>query len=214
MDSESTITEWLPPHRFSADSHDDMGPGDPTVATEWIVEAQAGGTCVVRVVHSWFTEKDDWDQQFIGHAYGWLSFFRVLNLYMERFSGQPSAPAQLMGVSQNDKESAWSALMSQLGIEGAEVGSRVESSGGAPALAGDVAYAGHPMWPEDLLLAIDKPGPGIVHIVAHPMDMTYLTIRFYFFGENAAETAAKAQSDWQPWLDAHFPFPMPAGEPS
>jgi hypothetical protein len=37
---------------------------------------------------------------------------------------------------------------------------------------------------------------------------------FIFYGADAADTAAKAQSDWQPWLDAHFPFPMPAGEPS
>ena len=71
-----TITAWEPPHRFVAESRDDMGPDDPTVATEWIVEARAGGTCVVRVVHSWFTSKDDWDEQFEGHSYGWLAFFR------------------------------------------------------------------------------------------------------------------------------------------
>ena len=42
MDSLATITEWDPPHRFVADSRDDMGPDDPTVATEWIVEARGG----------------------------------------------------------------------------------------------------------------------------------------------------------------------------
>src|SRR5262245_56671936 len=61
MDSLSTITEWEPPRRFVADSRDDMGRDDPTVATEWIVEARGSGKCVVRVVHRWFTEKDDWD---------------------------------------------------------------------------------------------------------------------------------------------------------
>ena len=73
MESLSTITAWDPPHRFVADSRDDMGPDDPTVATEWIVEARSGGTCVVRVVHSWFTSSDDWDDQFEGHTYGWIS---------------------------------------------------------------------------------------------------------------------------------------------
>ena len=43
MESLSTITTWEPPHRFVADSRDDMGPDDPTVATEWIVEARSGG---------------------------------------------------------------------------------------------------------------------------------------------------------------------------
>ena len=66
MESLSTVTAWDPPHRFAADSRDDMGPDDPTVATEWIVEARSGGACVVRVVHSWFTSSDDWDDQFEG----------------------------------------------------------------------------------------------------------------------------------------------------
>lgn len=61
MDSLSTITAWEPPHRFAANSGEDMGPDHPTIATEWIVEARSGGICVVRVVHSWFTSRDDWD---------------------------------------------------------------------------------------------------------------------------------------------------------
>src|SRR5687767_14496038 len=80
MDSHSTITAWDPPRRYAADSRDDMGPDDPTIATEWIVEARAGGACVVRVVHSWFASTDDWDNQFEGHSYGWLAFFRILRL--------------------------------------------------------------------------------------------------------------------------------------
>src|SRR6202008_3984929 len=37
MDSLATITAWEPPPRFVAESRDDMGPDDPTVATEWSV---------------------------------------------------------------------------------------------------------------------------------------------------------------------------------
>ena len=116
MESLSTITTWEPPHRFVADSRDDMGPDDPTVATEWIVEARSGGTCVVRVVHSWFTSSDDWDDQFEGHTYGWISFFRVLRLYLEHFRGQPGSPFQLMGVAPEPKSEAWEALTSRLGL--------------------------------------------------------------------------------------------------
>src|SRR4030095_16972961 len=72
MQSEATITAWEAPHRFVAESRDDMGPEGPTVATEWIVEARAGGTCTVRVVHSWFTSSETWDDQFAGHTYGRL----------------------------------------------------------------------------------------------------------------------------------------------
>ena len=106
MESLSTITTWEPPHRFVADSRDDMGPDDPTVATEWIVEARSGGACVVRVVHGWFTSGNDWDDQFEGHTYGWISFFRVLRLYLEHFRGQRGSPFQLMGVARSRSPSA------------------------------------------------------------------------------------------------------------
>src|SRR5262245_43841458 len=61
MDSIATITTWEPPHRFIAETLE----GPPgTVATQWTVEAKSGGTCVVRVVHSWFASTDDWNGQF------------------------------------------------------------------------------------------------------------------------------------------------------
>src|SRR5262249_8648956 len=70
MDSTSKILEWQPPKRFAAES--DMGmPGAPRMATEWTVEARAGGTCLVRVVHSLFASTDDWDNQLKGVEEGW-----------------------------------------------------------------------------------------------------------------------------------------------
>jgi uncharacterized protein YndB with AHSA1/START domain len=191
MESLSTITTWEPPHRFVADSRDDMGPDDPTVATEWIVEARSGGTCVVRVVHSWFTSSDDWDDQFEGHTYGWISFFRVLRLYLEHFRGQPGSPFQLMGVAPEPKSEAWQALTSRLGLEGGAV----------------VEWAGQPEWPEELLLRLDEPAPGIAHIVVHPMGgQVYLTIRFYLYGDQASAVVARAEPTWQAWMNEHFPI--------
>src|SRR5450755_86035 len=53
MDASSTITSWNPPVSLGAEGSE-MSPGGPTMATEWTVEARSGGTCLVRVVHSWF----------------------------------------------------------------------------------------------------------------------------------------------------------------
>ena len=64
MDSVSTITEWDAPRRYVKEGS--CGPNAPTVATEWIVEARDGGTCLVRVVHSLFADTDDWDGQLTG----------------------------------------------------------------------------------------------------------------------------------------------------
>src|SRR5688500_7422839 len=210
MDSISTITEWSPPHKFVAESRDDMGPDDPTVATEWIVEARDGGRCVVRVVHRWFTEKDDWDDQFAGHTYGWLSFFRVLNAYLAHFPGQRGVPVQLMGVAPEPRDAAWHAFTTPLGLDGAAVGQRVETpvADGAPPLAGTVIWVGQPESPE-LLIRLDTPAPGIAHLVPHSMmGQVYLTTRFYLYGETAETAAARAETAWGAWIASRFPMPV------
>src|SRR5437870_1931392 len=96
MESVATIKTWNPSHSFVAEMEEE-GPGK--VATEWIVEARSGGTCVVRVVHRWFASTDDWDSQFEGHTHGWLAFFRILRLYLTYFRGQPCSAFQLMGAA-------------------------------------------------------------------------------------------------------------------
>jgi uncharacterized protein YndB with AHSA1/START domain len=200
MDSLSTITEWDPPRRFAADSRDDMAPGDPTIATQWSVEARDGGRCVVRVVHRWFTSKDDWDEQYEGTVHGWGSFFRVLRLYLTHFRGQHGRPVQAMGVAPEPKEAAWAALTGALGIDGARVGERVETAGGAPRLAGVVEWAGQPAWPEELLIRTEEPAPGIAHLVPHAMGgQVYLTVRLYLFGD-----AGGQEEEWQGWLGRRF----------
>lgn len=215
MDSLATITAWDPPHRFAADSSDDMGPGNPTVATEWIVEAKAGGTCVVRVVHSWVADSDRWDGQFEGHTYGWLSFFRVLRLYLAHFAGQHGMPVQVMGVAPEPKEAAWEAWTTPLGLKDALVGQAVRTPADAPALEGTVAWAGQPAWPEELLIRLDAPAPGIAHLVPHPMGgQVYLAMRLFLFGANPAEAAAEAQAAWQGWMDTHFAPAAAPGEAS
>src|SRR5262245_47418009 len=132
MDSVAKITVWEPPKRFVAEAQE--GPG--TVATEWTVEAKAGGTCTVRVVHSWFASTDDWDDQFEGHSYGWLSFFAILRLYLAYFRGQPCSPVQLTAISTDPK--AWDLLVQPLGLARVSVGARVTTPGDAPALRGVV----------------------------------------------------------------------------
>lgn len=98
-----------------------------------------------------------------------------------------------------------------LGLAGAAVGQRVSAQAGAPALAGTVEATGVPEWPE-LLVRLDAPGPGIAHLVPHAMmGQVFLTIRFFLYGDGAAEAAAAAEPVWQRWLGERFP---PAEEAS
>lgn len=208
MDSFATITAWDPPHRFAADSPDDMGPGGPAIATEWIVETRSGDTCVVRVVHSWFASDDAWDGQFESFTQGWPAFFRILRLYLARFSGQPAAEFQIMATAPEPKEAAWDKLVTPLGLRDATVGQEVNAPVGAPTLVGEVAWAGQPEWPEDYLLQLDLPAPGIAHFVPHPMEgQIFVTLRFYFYGDQAAQTVAQVEPVWNSWLQEKYAVP-------
>jgi uncharacterized protein YndB with AHSA1/START domain len=206
MDSVATITTWEPPHRFVADSSD-MGPDAPPVATEWIVEARSGDTCVVRVVHSWFLSTDDWDGQFEQAEFGWVELFRILRLVLTHFRGQPCSALQLMGVAAEPTSDAWAALAGPLRLTGASIGQRVRAPASAPPLAGLVEQVGPPEHPGQLL-RIDEPAPGLAHLFALPMGgQIYLSIRFFLFGDGAPAAAARAEPVWQAWLNEHFPAP-------
>lgn len=211
MDSFSTITEWQPPHRFVADSPEDLGPGGPKVASEWTVEARAGGTCVVRVVHRWFASTDDWDDQYEGTQYGWVVFFRILRLYLAHFRGQPCSAFQVMGVSAEAQSEAWKALAGPLGLAGAAEGGKVASPAGAPPFAGLVERVGPDEHPE-LLLRLDAPAPGLAHVFALPMGgQIFLVARMFLYGDRASEVVAGAEQAWQAWMNERFPMPSFGG---
>jgi hypothetical protein len=201
MESQATITEWDPPRRFVAETTDE---GPDTAATEWTVEARTGGACVVRVVHSWFASSDEWDDQFEGHTFGWLSFFRILRLYLAHFRGQPCSAFQVMGVAPEPLADAWEAFSRPLGLAGAVAGQRVSAPDGAPPLGGVVEQSGPPEGIE-LLLRLDAPAPGVAHLFPMAMDgRVYLSVRYFLYGEPAAPAAERAEQHWLTWMNEHF----------
>ncbi|HEU5309998.1 MAG TPA: SRPBCC domain-containing protein, partial [Candidatus Eisenbacteria bacterium] len=211
MESKSEIQEWDPPRRFTAENKEGMGPGSPTMATEWTIEARAGGTCRVRVVHSWFASTDDWDKQFEGVEKGWPSFFHILQSYLAHFRGQPCTQVQLMAFAPAPKEKAWDELTRPLGISGANVGQSVTSSGDAPPFAAVVEHAGPKAYPERML-RLERPGPGTAHLFAMPMGgQVCVSVRFYLYGEEARAIAAREEPVWSAWLARLFPAPV--GQP-
>lgn len=204
MESVATITFWEPPHRFEAETVEEPG----TVVTEWMVEPCSGGNCTVRVVHRWSADSDQWDQQFEGYAHGWRDFFRLLGLYLTHFRGQPCAAFQLMGMAPEPKQEAWAALTAALGFSGIAVGERVESTPGAPPLAGLVERVGEEAYPEELLLRLDKPAPGLAHLFAMPMDgQVILSMRVFLYGDGAAAAAARDEPQWRSWIAERFAAP-------
>lgn len=223
MDSVAKITKWDPPQSFSAET--DEGPG--TVATEWTVESRDGGTCVVRVVHRWFADTDDWDGEFEGHAYGWAaSFFRMLRLYLSQFAGQKCSAFQLTAISDKAALQILRTIRSALNID--DENHRFTSTSGTPELAGvlerfeitdpellrirdtspQIVAALQDMEGEEpeLFLRLDRPAPGLAHVMVIAMgDQTLVSMRFHLYGDNGSAVAANAEREWTAWLAAQFP---------
>lgn len=206
MESEGTIKKWDPPHRYVVETQEGPGP----VATEWIVEARSGGTCVVRVVHSWFASSDDWDHEFEGHEHGWRSFFLILSLYLTHFRGHPAATLQVMGMTTEPEADAWRTLLRGLGTAGAGAGEHRDAPSGTPPFGGVVEVGGDGAHPE-LLVRLEKPCPGIAHAFAMPMGgQVMLPMRLYLYGGEARDVLARDESAWQAWMNDLFGQPAPA----
>lgn len=209
MDSEKDVTVWDPPRRFSAEG--EVAPGAPKMATEWIVEGRAGGTCIVRVVHNLFASTDDWDDQLEGMESGWPEFFNVLRLWLTHFRGQRGASFYVMGMSSDTEPALWRTMATAVGLANASPGSRVETSAGTPRLAGIVESTEIGANPHRMVLRVNEPVPGIVSMGTHTMGGSACAVfNFYFYGESAAATAAQQQRAWTEWMNRQLPAPIAA----
>lgn len=205
MDAVAKPTAWDPPRRFAAEA--ELGPNAPTMATEWIVEARAGGTCIVRVVHSLFASSDDWDDQLESIEAGWPDYFHILRLYLTHFRGQRCSNIQLVSVAAEPVSKVWEVLTSSLGLADVALGQRCSAPAGVPPLAGLVERTGELGHPHQLLLRLDEPAPGLAHLFALPMGgQVFVVVRFYLYGDRAPAAAQRDEPQWHAWMNRQFPF--------
>jgi hypothetical protein len=208
MDSVSKVTLWDPPRKHVSEAPG-WGPGMPPMATEWTVEAKAGGVCIVRVVHSLFASTDDWDGQLEGTESGWPGFFRILRLYMKHFRGQSSTLLQWLVPATGTEAQVWEKLTTALAMKGVKTGDRWQAPAAVPSLGGVVEHTSEK--PYLALIRLDKPCPGVASLGAVNCGAIMATFSFYLYGPQSAATAAREQPRWQSWIDALFPAPK---EPS
>ena len=202
MASRAAVTTWDPPRTFAAQG-EGWG-GSPPMATEWSVEARAGGVCLVRVVHSLFASTDDWDNQLEATELGWPAFFRTLRIYLTHFQGQRSKLMQFVTPVAGTEAQAWETLTTAMELKGAGVGLRCTAPAGMPAFSGVVEYLSES--PYDALLRLDKPGPGVAALGAFTFGgQSMVALSIYHYGDQAAETAARETPLWQAWIEERFP---------
>lgn len=208
MDTTAAITAWEPLARFAAEAV--VGPpGSPAIATEWTVEARAGGTCVVRVVHSLFASTDDWDNQLEGLEQGWPPIFRILRRYLETFKGVECSAMQFVSIAGDSDAATWEKMGGQLGLLNVAQGQPWSTPAGVPRMAGVIDSLGHGMHSHTVLVRLDSPAPGTAYIGAFPCGgMAQVYMGIYLYGANAKAAVERDEPAWQMWMDERFPMPQ------
>jgi uncharacterized protein YndB with AHSA1/START domain len=209
MEPSATITAWDPPRMFAGQN--EGWDCSPPIATEWHVEARAGGLCQIRIVHSLFASTDEWDNQLEGAKSGWSGFLAILRVYLAHFRGQRSALMQVTAPVTGTDAEAWDALTSALGVKGLGVGQRWTTPAGVSPLGGVAEYVTED--PYDALLRLDTPGPGIAALgaVTYPGGQGMVAMNLYLYGDQADASVARQTPVWQAWFQERFPMPAEPG---
>lgn len=105
-----TVTGWDPPHRFAEESRWELTSGSAgLLATEWLIQARSGGTCLVRMVMTGFGTGTEWDNEIDGMAAGLRVALDSLRRYLThagsgRASHAGQGPVTLNGASPDEFE--------------------------------------------------------------------------------------------------------------
>lgn len=205
------VTVWEPPVRFGYVETEWME-GAPPVATEITITGRTGGQCVVRMVHSLFTSKDDWDDQLESFEGGWPGFFEVLRIYLAHFAGQKGAPfgGMAAGIGGEDLP-VWIRLTEALGLAGANTGERRTATSGPQPLSGTVERIHQDRKVRWIVLRLSAPTTGVAIIGTYKRDSgVNASVSLFYYGDDAEQVAAESEPKWQAWLGKMFPSAPPA----
>ncbi|WP_461190271.1 SRPBCC family protein [Arthrobacter sp. Z4-13] len=198
MGSDGKVTGWDPPRRLAyvEDWAALMGK-DPDalspLTSEFLVEAQSGGTCVVRVTSSGFGTGAAWESEFWDEmGSNWMPFFDNLRLYLSHFPGQNATQLEATASHPCDPQALWSTLHGALGLD--DEGTAVEIRGAT----GRVERVGE----RQTLIRLTAPVPGMLSIFAFGMGDSTATagVRAYLFSPDAADYVRQEEPAWQTWL--------------
>ena len=204
-DSHGVVTAWEPPRRFAYEERAwTDSAGAPPWATEILVEARAGGTCVVRLASGFEHGGEDWAGELEGTDDGWRDGMQHLRIYLTHFAGLPTASVTVFQPTGEPAERAWRRVVDALGLGQLAPGQRRSTGPGAPPLEGIVEEV-------DLLqvkLRCELPAPGIFDLAVHRWaGRTHVVARGYLYGDAGAAARARTEERWARWLGQLFPAP-------
>ena len=198
MGSDGHVTAWEPPRRlvYEEDWAGLMGK-DPDalspLTSEFVVEAQSGGTCVVRVTSSGFGIGADWEADWwedMGRS--WIPQFDKLRLYLAHFAGQNATSMEAAAAHPVEAEVLWPALRDALAVGSAGATVEVRGATGVVERVGD----------RDVLIRLTDPVPGLLQAAVHATGdgeaMAFVSA--YLFSPDAADYVRREEPGWEEWL--------------
>lgn len=198
--SRGVVTGWEPPARFVYEERDWSGEA-PALATEVTITSRSGDRCVVRMVHSLFTSRDDWDDEMESFESGWPGFFAVLRVYLRDFASQPTASLSAVAVSDGTVSDAWAKVTGALGVAGANYGDRIESPSGTPVLTGVVERIHQADTHREVMLRTSKPTTGVAVVGCCSVGtQSHAAVTLFLYGADATQIAAAEREAWSSWL--------------
>jgi hypothetical protein len=202
MGSDGQVTGSDPPRRiiYEEDWAALMGK-DPDalspMTSEFLVEAQSGGTCVVRVTSSGFGTGADWESEWWDDmGTNWMPFFDNLRLYLAHFPGQEATQLEVTASHPGDAEALWSTLHDALGL--GDEGATVEVRGAT----GTVERVGE----RQTLVRLTAPVPGMLNVFTHGQGdgKAIAGVRAYLFSADAPDYVRREEPAWHAWLQGLF----------
>ncbi len=198
MGSDGQVTGWDPPRRivYEEDWAALMGKDPDSLSpltSEFIVEAQSGGTCVVRVTCSGFGIGADWEAEWWDDlAPNWMPSFVNLRLYLAHFPGQEATQLEATATHPGEAEKLWSTVRHSLGL--GDEGETFDARGAT----GTVERVGE----RNALVRLTAPVPGILSVSVYDWGdgKSTAVVRAYLFSADAADYVRREEPAWLAWL--------------
>jgi uncharacterized protein YndB with AHSA1/START domain len=198
VSSEGEVTAFEPTRRIAYEEDWATLVGHPgadvtPLATEFVVEARSGGTCVVRVVSSAYGTGADWENEFWGEMVtGWAPMLDNLRIYLTHFAGQRATATTSTVTFTVTPVEAFDRVRAAFGVGAA--GGHIDAAGVDGVVERTIA--------QHFLVRIERPVPGLVSCSTHETDggaMVYLSA--YLYGPDGAAAAERLRPQWQSLLE-------------
>jgi uncharacterized protein YndB with AHSA1/START domain len=186
---ELDVTAWDPARRFAYGTG--AAPDGRFIAYEFLIEARAGGSTMLRAVTSGFLAGEDWADEFEAMTLGTDMHFRTLVEYLTQFAGRFATPVTAYGPPGTDWARDRAVLCRALGLpRSAKIGDRARFATDDLGRVDGVLYFANAntigVRTEDALYRFLR-GFGGPAVAGH-----------HLFAEDA--DADHAQRTWQAWL--------------